>query len=181
VGVSERTRVIATKGNACYGYGLSTEYAMKRLVALFSLILGLIVAPAVAQARGIPIPMKFGSDFDVSHLVDTKVTADIKGKPVTLSLGHKTSLEYFFAPYSVKSDGLVLYYHEGKNYYFMDIPEGEELKEWQTEGLLPDPLPEVSLDIGDYAFGYLLEIGILALILFGVFKYARKNREEAAQ
>ncbi|MDR3213274.1 MAG: hypothetical protein LBT71_05060 [Azoarcus sp.] len=130
--------------------------------------------PSVTEARGIPV--KFGSDFDITFLVDTGLKANAEGKNVTLKLGHKKSLEYLFAPYTIKDDGLVLYYQESpKSYYILDMPEGEELQQLQKEGLLPDPLPITEMTVQDYLFGYLLEIIILGLVVYGIWKKVKRD------
>ncbi|MDR3324128.1 MAG: hypothetical protein LBS89_07990 [Zoogloeaceae bacterium] len=154
---------------------------MKKIFALCFFLLGLAVAPVV-EARGIPIPVKFGSEPDISFLADTQLKEDDEGKVIAWKLGHKKTLEYLFFPYTVKDDGLVLYYQaSAKSYYVMDVPEGEELAALQKEGLLPDPLPATKMTVQDYLFGYLLEILILALIAYGIWKKRRKKEPEETE
>jgi hypothetical protein len=50
------------------------------------------------------------------------------------------------------------------------LPRAEVLTQLQQERSLPSPLPQYSLSLLDYAFGYSLWLTLLAVVLLNVLK-----------
>jgi len=141
-----------------------------RILGLLLAVVCCLVLGESAQARG-RIPLWFGDYEEISHIADTQIPVpDASGEAgAKLELGVRFVRKAFILPYTVSVDGLVLY--SGKRY--MKMPEGEDLKGLQDQGLLPNPLPEASLGFLSYLWSYALEVlifGFLALIVIGHFK-----------
>jgi hypothetical protein len=151
---------------------------MNRLRLLPFLLLALAFSSA-AQAAKITV----GSQDSISHIADTKIMYEGK----QLYLGHKKSMYLFGLPLYVKSDGLV-FGVRGDNDSYMGLPDENEIREMQKQGLLPDPLPVAELTLSDYLWGYSLWPTLIALFLFyggkralsGSKNTARKEAEEKA-
>ena len=85
----------------------------------------------------------------------------------SLTLGYKTSSYWFVGGLHLSDDGYVLL-APGDTYY--EMPEGAELKAYQEQGLLPDPLPPYQIPAIEYAFGYSLWIILAAMAAWGFIK-----------
>lgn len=121
-------------------------------VALLAVLALLAAAPAQAA-------YKFGTDETINKIEDVK----LKGKDdEALFLGYMARTHWFLAGLYVEDVGYVLGV-EGQSKRFYQMPQGEELKRFQRDGFLPDPLPKYSLSFFDYLFGY-----SLWLVLAGV-------------
>ena len=119
---------------------------------------------------------KIGTDERIDFIADVALKTE-EGKP--MALGHMVTTEYFFAPYSIKGE-LVLT-AKGDNTSYWSLPEGAELKKFQEDGSLPDPLPRPELSAFDLIFGHLLWIVIPIFVLAALWhKLFAKKKEEAA-
>jgi hypothetical protein len=91
-------------------------------------------------------------------------------------LCYKTTTHFFIAGLYVEDDGYVLRKENNYNRY---IPlDNEKIKKFQSIGMLPDPLPEYSLGIDQYLFGYSLWLIILALIAITIISSSIKRASE---
>jgi len=108
----------------------------------------------------------FGKQEDVQKIQDVQ----LKGPSgEDLFLGYKTSGYFLGAGVYISDDGYVLGIQGVKDKYF-PLPRAEVLTQLQQEGSLPSPLPQYSLSLLDYAFGYSLWLTLLAVFLFQVLK-----------
>lgn len=105
--------------------------------------------------------LRFGSDETLTRYADTgiRVGGDL------LSLCYKATTQWFIAGVYT-TDEAVLCDAAGKRYW--PLPAGDQLKQLQQRGLLPDPLPRYERPIIEYAFGYSLWVVIGVLVLGGV-------------
>ena len=163
-------------------------------LVLCFLVLGMLSSPAKS------ITVMFGTDENFLHVADTKIPAYSSYAPSyspsasgssndiiiasllrsrsrteigKYQLGIKTIRKAFLLPYVIRTDGYVLY--QGNSYMPID---DEEIKSYQRSGLIPEELPDVSLGIFDYLFGYSLEILIVFLIGTQILKHTAKTRTE---
>ncbi len=116
----------------------------------------------------------FGTQEDITCIVDVPIRAKDKGD---LCLAYKTSSHFFGAGVYVSDDGYVLKVKESKGEYF-PLDESE-IREHQTAGHLPTPLPGYAIPFWTYAFGYSLWVCILAVILFGTLERVTAARKKA--
>ena len=111
----------------------------------------------------------FGTDEKILHVADTRLSvpplsssqSDIFTRNENYKLGIKYTQNLFFLPFYIGTDGYVLYHYNR----YVEISD-DEIKRYQRIGLIPARLPEVSLGLLDYLFGFSLEI-VLAFI-FGL-------------
>lgn len=90
-----------------------------------------------------------------------------------LCLAYKTSTLFIGAGVFVKDDGYVLGVSDN---WFYPMPEAGQLKEFQSAGVMPDPLPEYSLPLWRYGVGYSLWIVIAVIVAFSWWTAARKTK-----
>ena len=96
------------------------------------------------------VALGFGSDENIHAIQDIEGT--------NYRLCHKTTLHFFGAGIYMTDDGYVL---QERGMYDRYIPlEESDIHEMQNEGLLPNPLPQYSIPIQEYVFGYSLWIVI---------------------
>jgi len=95
-----------------------------------------------------------------------------------LCLAYKTSKYFVGAGVYLKDDGYVLKSMASPDTYYQ-VPEGAELKAFQADGLMPDPLPPYSVPFVEYLFGYSLWILVALVIGFERFKKARTKKRQA--
>jgi uncharacterized protein len=108
----------------------------------------------------------FGKQEDVQKIQDVP----LKGpNGEDLFLGYKTSGYFLGAGVYISDDGYVLGIRGVKDEYF-PLPRAEVLTQLQQERSLPSPLPQYSLSLLDYAFGYSLWLTLLAVVLLSVLK-----------
>lgn len=139
------------------------------LALFFSTIL--FTSEAEARKGG-----RFGKDESITKITSVNLTGN-EGE--RLFLGYKTTSYWLVAGVYLKDDGYVLGVEDGDSYY--DMPEGEELARLQASGGLPQILPEYSIPLAEYAFGYSLWI-VLAGVGAWTFMKGRlfgKEEEEA--
>jgi len=145
---------------------------MFRRYGLVLLALLALAVPFQAQAA-----YKFGTDETIDRIEDVK----LKGEDdEALFLGHMVRTHWFLAGLYVEDAGYVLGV-QGDSKRFYRVPEGEELKRFQREGFLPDPLPAYSLSFFDYLFGYSLWLVVAGLGLWTLVSKLRAGRDEAEQ
>lgn len=138
--------------------------AWHRLLLLAALV---FLIPGQAQAY------RFGTDETIHKIQDVT----LKGaKDEKLFLGYMTRIRYFLAGLYVEDAGYVLGV-EGESKRFYHMPEGDELKRFQRNGYLPDPLPSYKLSAFDYIIGYSLW---WALALIGVVLWFTERRKRLA-
>jgi hypothetical protein len=114
---------------------------------------------AHAEAAG----MMFGTRERIAELQDVDLQGP-EGEP--LVLGYKTTTRYFLGGLYVRDDGYVLSPAADTTRY-LPLPSGDELRGFQRQGLLPDPLPPYALGALDYFDGYSLWL-IVAITLLAV-------------
>ena len=101
--------------------------------------------------------MFFGHKEELHRIVDV----GLKGKGgEKLFLAYKTDTYFFVAGVSVIDQGYFLGIDDKPDSYY-PMPTGNSLAEYQAKGLLPNPLPQYSLSIGDRLVGYSLWIMLL--------------------
>jgi hypothetical protein len=122
--------------------------------------------------------LMFGPDEKLTCIAPVKLKG---GNGEELCIGYKTTKFAVFAPAYLKDDGYVLVVeNSAKNYY--PLPQGTELAEFQSAGMLPKPLPPYTIPTLEYVFGYLLWIAIGATVLVSwAARALRKRRHESLQ
>lgn len=118
--------------------------------------------------------LMFGWDDKITCIQPVGVTGQ-DGE--ALCLAHKHSKLFVAAGVYVRDDGYVLGdpAHQDR---FYPWPEAQQVKAWQSAGLLPDPLPSYSISAFDYAFGYSLWIIIAGMIAWALAKRALTRRRQ---
>jgi hypothetical protein len=144
---------------------------MKRIVFGFAAILFLTFAAPSAHAR-----LMFGKGEQVEFVSDTTVSGPAGQK---LFLGRKVTTSSFLLPYSVHDDGYVFgVVGDSKRYY--PFPDASKVKDMQTEGLLPNPLPAWEMPLFDKLFGNALWIALVGIVGYTVLQsYFSKKKETA--
>lgn len=92
-----------------------------------------------------------------------------------LCVGYKTTTTFFGAGVWFKDDGYVLKV-SGKGGTYYPMPSGAELKSFQEQGLLPDPLPGYSVPLYKYGVGYSLWMLLAVVAAFMAWNSARKKK-----
>lgn len=143
---------------------------------LFTL-LSLCILTTSAEAR---LPISFGDKDRLAFLQDV----ELKGADnEDLFLGKHLSAYSFLGGVSLTDKGYVLGVKKDKKTYYA-LPEGDELKQLQDEGLLPHTFPEYELSFDDYLFGYGLYIFLLFMALYMICHFLwtkiRPPKEEVA-
>jgi len=101
--------------------------------------------------------MGFGIDENIHEIQEIEDTDGTK-----LILCHKTTLYFFIAGVWHTDDGYVIQNPSEPDEY---VPLNDsDIRELQEDGVLPDPMPQYSIPILEYVFGYSLWI-----LIGGVF------------
>ena len=131
-----------------------------------------VVAAGVAPAHAAKI--YFGTQEHLRPIQDVA----IKGpQGEALYLGFKYSFRSFIAPYSLTDDGYILGVKGRDSYLPLDAAK---IRQFQSAGLLPSPLPPYRLAWPDYVIGYLLwEIGAVLLVMVIVARRRQRRRQRA--
>lgn len=98
------------------------------------------------------------------------------GEP--LCLAFKTSKYFVGAGVYLKDDGYALKVTSKKDTFY-PMPDAAELKAFQAQGLVPDPLPPYSVPFIEYLFGYSLWIIVAGVIVFERLKSAQTKKRKA--
>lgn len=116
--------------------------------------------------------LMFGVDETLECIQDVALKG---GSGESLCLAWKTSKFFFGAGVYLKDDGYVLKVPGGNSYY--PLPDPAELKAFQAQGLMPDPLPPYTLPVWEYLFGYSLWL-VIAFVVGAtqVKKLAQRRR-----
>ncbi|MGI9405197.1 MAG: hypothetical protein ACR2O4_02405 [Hyphomicrobiaceae bacterium] len=138
------------------------------IAVLFTTLLTLQTAPAEARKY------RFG-DVNKIHFIQDVTIKGAEGE--ALFLGHMTTTKNFLAPYMMSDDGYVLGVKGSESYYEL---KPEKISEFQGKGLLPKPLPAYEIAPIDWAFGFLLPIIIIGLIVFYGLKRLLFGRKSEA-
>ena len=118
----------------------------------------------------------FGKEEKLHCIADVQ----LKGaKDEALCVAYKTTLYAVFAPAYFRDDGYVLAI-KGSQFEYYPLPEGAELASLQASGALPHPLPPYQIPPLDYAFGYLLWLGLAAGLGFTYLGNQFKARRHAS-
>ena len=118
--------------------------------------------------------MLFGTQDDLNCIVDIP----LKGpNSEALCLGFRVSMHFFVGGIYTKDEGYILKIKSEKAYF--PAPTGDELKEYQDNGMIPSPLPSYSVPLWDYAFGYSLWIILGIMAAFAGIKHALHKRRVA--
>ncbi|MBL0214954.1 MAG: hypothetical protein IPQ07_13845 [Myxococcales bacterium] len=118
--------------------------------------------------------MMFGSQDDLNCIVDISLQG---ASSEQLCLGFRVSMTFFIGGVWTSDEGYVLKVKNEKSYYPM--PSGDELKEYQANGMIPSPLPSYSVPLWDYAFGFSLWIILGVMGAFAGIKHALHKRRVA--
>ena len=94
-----------------------------------------------------------------------------------LCLAYKTSKLFVGAGVYLKDEGYVLG-DPAQRGRFYPWPEAEQVKTWQTAGLLPDPLPGYSIPAIEYAFAYSLWLIILTMVGWALLQRMLTKRRQ---
>lgn len=138
---------------------------------LFFTLLAAQTTPAEARKY------RFGDESKVHVIQDVDVKG-AKGEP--LVLGYLTTTKNFILPYMMTDNGHVLGVKGGDGYYEL---KPEKITELQASGVLPKPLPAYKISMVDWAFGFLLPLVAVGLILFYGLKrmmFGRSREPEEA-
>ena len=123
---------------------------MKTITLLGLAIAAMTLTTSTCQAaRG---RVFFGKNETLHRLADVSLTGP-NGEP--LALGFKTSALFLGLGIYCKDDGYVLTTANDPDRYFV-MPDGEKVRQMQTAGLLPQPLPGYQVPASEYAIGYSL-------------------------
>ena len=121
--------------------------------------------------------MLFGTQDDLNCIVDIPLKG---GANEPLCLGFKVSMHFFIGGLYVSDEGYVLRVKtDSKSYYPM--PSGQELADFQLNGMIPSPLPSYSVPVFDYLFGYSLWIILGVMGAFAAIKHALNKRKVKAE
>lgn len=90
-----------------------------------------------------------------------------------LCLAYKTSTLFIGAGVYMRDEGYVL--GISNNWYY-PMPEAAQLKSFQAQGLIPDPLPSYSVPLWRYGIGYSLWLLIAVMVAFALWSSARKKK-----
>lgn len=118
--------------------------------------------------------MLFGSQDDLNCIVDIPLKG---GSDEPLCLGFRVQMTFFVGGVWTSDKGYVLKVKSSKSYY--ELPTGEELREYQANGMIPSPLPSYSVPLWDYAFGFSLWIILGVMAAFAGIKHALGKRRAA--
>ena len=106
----------------------------------------------------------FGKQDEIHKLMDVNITGQ-QGEP--LYLGYKTSTLYIVAGVYITDDGYVFGVRDKSDQFISTTPE--EIAKFQSQGLLPNPLPKYSIGIVDLLLGYSLWIALAIIaIVYGI-------------
>jgi uncharacterized protein len=144
------------------------EKLMRIVVVMLLTLVALMQAPSAHAARG-----RFGTDDELRSIQETK----IQNAGHNLWLARKIRTENFLLPYMIADDGYVL--ADATRSYF-ELDEAK-IKDYQAQGLLPNPLPPFKFEIGDYAWGYSLWLLIAGVAAWSGISalWSRRKREAA--
>ncbi len=149
---------------------------MKKVSILFSfLVVSFFMNTSLYAGGGIPII--FGHYEDTHKIVDVKLLGANDEK---LFLGYKTDSFYLEAGVFIKDKGYILGVEGGEGSYY-PIPTGEDLKSYQDNNLLPNPLPQYNIPIKDYLIGYSLWIIAFLFAAYYIGTYMAKRKETDSQ
>lgn len=112
----------------------------------------------------------FGRDDDVECITPIGVKG---AEGEDLCLAYKTSTLFVGAGVYMRDEGYVLGI---SNSWYYPLPEAAQLKSFQAQGLIPNPLPEYSVPLWKYGIGYSLWILIGVIVAFGMWSSARKKK-----
>jgi hypothetical protein len=119
---------------------------------------------------------QFGTGEELHCITDVK----LKGaEGQELCLAYKTSTYSLFLPLYLKDDGYVLSVKSRSGEYY-ELPQGQELAEFQANGSLPAQLPTYTIPLLDYAFGYSLPLVVVVVTLVSLIQYQLKQRRKAS-
>ena len=125
----------------------------------------------LATVIGFSLPMAIpASSYALGFGPDENIHRIQKIEGTDHYLCHKTTIYFFGLGVHMSDDGYVL--REGFDFDQYIPLTDDRISELQAEGLLPDPLPEYSIPLIEYAFGYSLWILIALLILSSVARAA---------
>jgi len=142
-----------------------------RLFGLLAVLLSVVLSSNAYAGK-----MRFGEEDNLHKLQDIEMV-DQDGN--ALSLGYRTTTQFFILGTSIKDKGYILRIKGSDEYYQLD---DASIKELQHKGDLPKQMPFYHLSYMDYALGYSLWIFIaLSLLYYGVKKMFQKPKEDPEQ
>lgn len=133
----------------------------------FVVLLACLVFSATANAK-----LFFGTDESLRLVLDVNLEGP-EGEDLQLS--RLIIRENFLLPYNMKDGGYVLTIKGQSDSYF-NLPKANELEEYQSAGLLPNPLPEWRFSTIDKLFGYALWFILGFMLVWVGFKKVLKRQ-----
>lgn len=94
-----------------------------------------------------------------------------------LCLAYRTSKLFVGAGVYLKDEGYVLGDPAKKDTYY-PWPDEPQLAQWQSAGLIPQPLPAYSIPLAQYAFAYSLWIIVACMVAWALVKSALTKRRQ---
>jgi len=140
-----------------------------KTLSILILLFGLFFSGEAAAGR-----MRFGDHSTLHKIQDVEFTGP-KGEK--LYLAYKTTTKFFMLGVNLTEQGYVLAVKDSDEQGYYPLKDSQ-IKEFQNEGSLPNPLPNYKLTIFDYALGYSLWIVIFLLIIFPYIKHFFKRKEK---
>jgi hypothetical protein len=116
--------------------------------------------------------MLFGTQDDLNCIVDIPLKG---GANEPLCLGFKVSLHFFVGGIYVSDGGYILRVRNNSKSFY-EMPQGQELADYQVNGMIPTPLPAYSVPVFDYLFGYSLWIILGVMGAFVAIRHAVRKR-----
>jgi hypothetical protein len=108
------------------------------------------------------------------------VPLQLKGKDgESLSLGFRTTRIVIGLGIYIKNQGYVLLPEEGSTLYYP--LDDKQIDDMQADGSLPSTLPEHSLPLIEYIYGYSLWIAIAVISIYIRWDEVRREKIEASQ
>jgi hypothetical protein len=104
----------------------------------------LLAMPAAALAA------PFGYSDEITRIEDVKA---VGAADEALFIGHRVARYQLLLGLYLKDEGYVLGVRADPDRYY-DMPTGNELKQYQQRGLLPETFPAYSIGVAGYALGY---------------------------
>lgn len=117
----------------------------------------------------------FWGDEDTIHILQPVTLRGPDGE--ALSLGYRTTVTRIVLGTTIKDQGYVLARSEDTHHFFPI--SADEIKQYQAQGALPNPLPAYSLTFSDYLMGYSFWIVLVFIIAWVSGSLALEKKKKA--
>lgn len=145
---------------------------MKQISIIFLFFLALMSVSVPANAKGGGV---IGERDNIHKIEDIKLTGN-NGE--SLYLGYMTESYFLIAGVFMKDAGYVIGINGDDDAYY-PMPEGEELKQLQAEGLMPKEIPSYKIPLLDYVIGFSLWLILPFILLY--MKFSNKDSEPVTE